>query len=56
MLTVENLNYSYGSHKVLKDLCMHVEKGQLYGLVGRKDNDHEDTFRHNRCRLWKGDS
>ncbi len=45
MLTVENLNYSYGSHKVLNDLCMHVEKGQLYGLVGRNGAGKTTTMK-----------
>ena len=34
MLRIENLQKSYGKHKVLNGLNMEVKKGELFGFVG----------------------
>lgn len=34
-ITIENLNKSYGSKKVLTDLSLEVYKGELFGFIGR---------------------
>ncbi|HKL10446.1 MAG TPA: ABC transporter ATP-binding protein [Clostridia bacterium] len=35
MIYAKGLNKSYGPHHVLKDLSMHVEKGEIYGFIGK---------------------
>lgn len=35
ILRLENLSYSYGKNKVLKDMSYEFEKGRLYGVVGK---------------------
>lgn len=35
ILRLENLSYSYGKNKVLKDISYEFEKGKLYGVVGK---------------------
>lgn len=34
MIQIESLNKSYGTHKVLDNISLSIEKGQIYGLVG----------------------
>lgn len=35
MLEIKNLNKSYGSNLVLKDINLNIEKDKIYGLLGR---------------------
>lgn len=35
ILETKNLTKKYGSHYAAKDINIHLEKGQIYGLVGR---------------------
>ena len=35
MIYAKGLNKSYGPHHVLKDLSIHVEKGEIYGFIGK---------------------
>lgn len=34
MVTINNLQYSYGTNTVLKDISMKLEEGRIYGLLG----------------------
>lgn len=35
MIEIKNLNKSFGSLKVLRDISLTVSPGEIYGLVGR---------------------
>jgi len=35
VLKISNLNKTYGSHHVLKDINMEIKKGSIYGFIGR---------------------
>lgn len=35
ILQTKNITKKYGSHYAVKDINIHIEKGQIYGLVGR---------------------
>jgi len=35
MLKIENLNFSYSNHEVLKDIKLNLEYGKIYGLLGQ---------------------
>ena len=34
MIVIENLGFSYGSFPVLKNICLKMEPGKIYGLLG----------------------
>ena len=34
MITLKDLSFSYGKHKVLANVSMTLEKGKIYGLLG----------------------
>ena len=34
MLQIEKLNKSYGDRSVLQDLTLHIQAGEIYGLLG----------------------
>jgi len=36
LLQIEKLNKSYGERAVLKDLTLHIQAGEIYGLLGPK--------------------
>ena len=33
-IEVKNLHKSYGSMEVLKNICLNIKKGSIFGLVG----------------------
>ena len=35
LLTTEHLSKQYGKQKAVDSVCMHVKKGEIYGLIGR---------------------
>lgn len=35
MITLSNVQKSYGSHQVLNDVSLNVRKGEIYGLIGK---------------------
>ena len=35
MLKIENLNFSYSKHEVLKEINLNLECGKIYGLLGQ---------------------
>lgn len=43
MITLSKIYKNYDNLKVLKDVNLHVAKGEIYGLIGKKwcreDND-----------------
>ncbi len=41
MLQIEKLNKSYGNRPVLRDLTLHIQPGQIYGLLGQNGADGE---------------
>ncbi|MBQ5593271.1 MAG: ATP-binding cassette domain-containing protein, partial [Bacteroidales bacterium] len=34
MISVKNASFSYGKHKVFENVCLELEKGKIYGLLG----------------------
>ena len=35
ILETENLTKKYGQKEAVKDVNLHIEEGQIYGLIGR---------------------
>ncbi|MCX7593204.1 MAG: ABC transporter ATP-binding protein [Fischerella sp.] len=55
MLHIENLNKSFGNRKVLQDLTLCVEPGEIYGLLGANGAGKTTTI-NIICNLLKADS
>ncbi|MEA5553236.1 ABC transporter ATP-binding protein [Anabaena cylindrica UHCC 0172] len=55
MLKIKNLNKSYGSRKVLQDLQLHIESGEIYGLLGANGAGKTTTI-NIICNLLNTDS
>ncbi|MDB9348934.1 ABC transporter ATP-binding protein [Nodularia spumigena] len=55
MLKITRLNKSYGSVKVLQDLNLHIESGEVYGLLGANGAGKTTTI-NIICNLLKADS
>ena len=52
-LKVNNLSFSYdGETEVLKDICMHAEKGEIIGIVG-ESGCGKSTFLKLLLRFWQ---
>jgi ABC-2 type transport system ATP-binding protein len=45
VIKLENVNKSYGKHEVLKDVNMQVNKGDIYGLIGRNGAGKTTIFK-----------
>ena len=45
VIKLENVNKSYGKHEVLKNVNMQVNKGDIYGLVGRNGAGKTTIFK-----------
>lgn len=55
-LKVNNLSFSYDSENtVLKDICMHAEKGEIIGIVG-ESGCGKSTFLKLLLRFWQKNS
>ena len=35
VLEAKKLEKNYGNKKILKNLSMHIKKGEIYGLIGK---------------------
>ena len=46
MIKVENVTKTFDSFKVLDDLCLHVNKGSIYGLVGTNGAGKTTIIKH----------
>ncbi|MBE9205321.1 ABC transporter ATP-binding protein [Nostoc sp. LEGE 06077] len=55
MLTIKNLNKSYSKRQVLQDLSLHIEPGEIYGLLGANGAGKTTTI-NIICNLLKADS
>lgn len=55
MLKINNLNKSYGSRKVLQNLNLHINPGEIYGLLGANGAGKTTTI-NIICNLLKADS
>lgn len=55
MLTIHNLNKSYFKRKVIEDLNLHIEAGEIYGLLGANGAGKTTTI-NIICNLLKADS
>ncbi|GBE92192.1 ABC transporter ATP-binding protein [Nostoc cycadae] len=55
MLTIKNLNKSYSRRQVLQDLSLHIEPGEIYGLLGANGAGKTTTI-NIICNLLKADS
>ncbi|BAY30641.1 ABC transporter-like protein [Nostoc carneum NIES-2107] len=55
MLTIKNLNKSYGRNQVLQNLNLHIEPGEVYGLIGANGAGKTTTI-NIICNLLNADS
>lgn len=55
MLNIENLHKSYGKHPVLRDLNLHIQPGEVYGLLGSNGAGKTTTI-NIICNLLNADS
>jgi len=44
IIETKNLTKQYGSQKSVADLNIHVQKGRIYGLLGRNDHYENATW------------
>ncbi|MDZ7961336.1 MAG: ABC transporter ATP-binding protein [Aulosira sp. DedQUE10] len=55
MLIIKNLNKSYGKRQVLKNLNLHIDSGEIYGLIGANGAGKTTTI-NIICNLLNADS
>jgi ABC-2 type transport system ATP-binding protein len=55
VLQIEKLNKSYGNRSVLRDLTLHIQAGEIYGLLGQNGAGKTTTI-NILCNLLNADS
>ena len=45
MITLKDIQKSYGSHKVLKDINLNIHQGEIYGLIGKNGAGKTTIFK-----------
>jgi len=55
VLQIEKLNKSYGNRSVLRDLTLHIQPGEIYGLLGQNGAGKTTTI-NILCNLLNADS
>ena len=45
MITLKNVQKSYGTHKVLKDVNLNIRQGEIYGLIGKNGAGKTTIFK-----------
>ena len=45
MITLKNIQKSYGTHQVLKDVNLNIHQGEIYGLIGKNDAGKTTIFK-----------
>lgn len=45
MLMIENLTKSYGEHKAVDNLTLHIKKGEIYGFIGHNGAGKTTTLK-----------
>ena len=45
IISLEHLKKRYGKHEVLSDVCMEIEKGEIYGLIGANGSGKTTIFK-----------
>ena len=45
MITLSNIQKSYGSHQVLNDVSLNIQKGEIYGLIGKNGAGKTTIFK-----------
>jgi ABC-2 type transport system ATP-binding protein len=45
MIRIENLSKNFGQNEVLKDICLTLENGRVYGIVGENGSGKTTLFR-----------
>lgn len=45
MLKIEHLTKTYGDKKAVDDLCLHIEKGEIYGFIGHNGAGKTTTIK-----------
>ena len=46
VISIENLEKCYGKHRVLKGINMRVNKGDIYGLIGKNGAGKTTLFKN----------
>ena len=49
IIETKNLTKQYGSQKSVADLNIHVQRGRIYGLLGRKGEPSYGHYRSKMC-------
>lgn len=45
MITLKDIQKSYGTHQVLKDVNLNIHQGEIYGLIGKNGAGKTTIFK-----------